>query len=230
MTNVKYKTIGMVVAMEKEIKPFFEKFGKGFKEINVGGYTVFKCKIKGKKIYLIKSGIGEIYASAATEILISLFKCDLILNFGVCGSLKEDISVFETVVIKGVVHYDFDLSAIDGTKIGQYPDYDVVIKTNESLVDFVLSLSSDIKPAICASADKFVANEKIKENLVKEFNADVCDMECAAVLLTSLTANVPTLIIKAVSDGKGGAEEFTRRVNKASEAYLETLKNIIEGI
>ena len=55
-------------------------------------------------------------------------------------------------------------------------------------------------------------------------------MECAAVLLTSITANVPTLIIKAVSDGKGGAEEFTRRVNKASEAYLDTLKNIIERI
>ena len=79
-------------------------------------------------------------------------------------------------------------------------------------------------------ADKFVADEGIKENLVKEFNADVCDMECAAVLLTSLTANVPALIIKAVSDGKGGAEEFTRRVNKASEAYLDTLKNIIERI
>ena len=136
----------------------------------------------------------------------------------------------ETVVVKGVVHYDFDLSAIDGTKVGQYPNYDVVIKTNESLVDFVLSLNDNIKPAICASADKFVADEKIKKKLVKEYGADVCDMECAAVLLTSLTANVPTLIIKAVSDGKGGAEEFTRRVNKASEAYLDTLKNIIERI
>lgn len=230
MLKKKFKTIGMVVAMEKEVKPFFEKFGKGIKEISVGGYTVFKCKINGKKIYLIKSGIGEIYASAATEILISLFKCDLILNFGVCGSLKEDISVYETVVVSGVVHYDFDLSKIDGTKVGQYPNYDVVIKTNESLVDFVLSLNSEIKPAICASADKFVADEVVKENLVKEFNADVCDMECAAVLLTSLTANVPALIIKAVSDGKGGAEEFTRRVNKASEAYLDTLKNIIERI
>lgn len=230
MTNKKYKTIGMVVAMEKEIKPFFEKFGKGIKDIKVGGYTIFKCKINGKKIYLIKSGIGEIYASAATEILISLFKCDLILNFGVCGSLKDDISVFETVVVSGVVHYDFDLSAIDGTKVGQYPNCDVVLKTDESLVDFVLSLNDEIKPAICASADKFVADEKVKENLVKEFNADVCDMECAAVLLTCKTANVPTLILKAVSDGKGGADEFTRRVNKASEMYLETLKNIIDRI
>ena len=73
MLKKKFKTIGMVVAMEKEVKPFFEKFGKGIKEISVGGYTVFKCKINGKKIYLIKSGIGEIYASAATEILISFF-------------------------------------------------------------------------------------------------------------------------------------------------------------
>lgn len=230
MKNSRFKTIGMVVAMDKEVRPFLDKFGKNVKETTVGGYDVFECDINSKKVYLIKSGIGEIYASGATAILTSVYNADIILNFGVCGSLKDDISVYESVVISGVVHYDFDLSKIDGTKVGQYPGYDVVIKTNEELIEMAIKLNDSLKPAICASADKFVDGEDFKKQLVADFKVDVCDMECAGVLLTSLKANVPALIIKAVSDGKGGAEEFNRRVNKASSVYLDTLKNIIENL
>ena len=161
----KVNVIGMVVAMDKEITPFMATAGKCFLEEKKGPFLVLGYELYGKKVYLVRSGIGEIFASAATQMLISEYKVELILNFGVCGSLHDDISVYETVVVNGVVHYDFDLSPIDGTKVGQYPDLDVVIKTNESLVDFVLSLNENIKPAICASADKFVADEKIKKKL-----------------------------------------------------------------
>lgn len=230
MFNKKYKTIGMVVAMDKEIKPFFTEYGENIVEKTVGGYSVFECDINDKKVYLIKSGIGEIYAAAATEILISVFNCEIIVNFGVCGSLNDNISVCETVIVNGVVHYDFDLSEIDDVKVGQYPSYDVILKPSEELVNFALSVNSNVKTAICASADKFVSKPSVKEKLVNDFNADVCDMECAAILLTSLNAGVPALIIKAVSDGNGGAEEFNRRVLEACKVYIDTIKVILERI
>ena len=53
MFNKKYKTIGMVVAMDKEIKPFFAEYGKNIVEKTVGGYSVFECDINDKKVYLI---------------------------------------------------------------------------------------------------------------------------------------------------------------------------------
>ncbi len=226
----KYNTIGMVVAMDKEVKPFLEKYAKGAKELSVGGYTVFECDINSKKVYLIKSGIGEIYAAAATQVLISVFNVDIILNFGVCGSLTESIAVCETAVISGVVHYDFDLSKIDDVKVGQYPNEEVIIKTSEELLKLVLSLNSNIKTAVCASGDKFIEGDEIKKKLNAEFNCDVCDMESAGVLLTSKNAKIPCLIIKAVSDGNGGAEEFNRRVFEASKVYLDILNVIIERI
>ena len=55
-------------------------------------------------------------------------------------------------------------------------------------------------------------------------------MECAGVLLTSLNANVPVLIIKAVSDGKGGAEEFNRRVNSSAKVYIDTVNKLVEAM
>lgn len=228
MLQNKFNTIGMVVAMDKELNPFLEKSTAKIEKYNVSGYDVFYYQINGKNVYLIKSGIGEIYASSATSILVSVFKCELILNFGVVGSLTDNISVLDAVVVSGVVHYDFDLSKIDNTVVGQYPNYDSpIIKCNEELVELALKVNGNLKRAICASADKFVADEEVKDNLYKTFNAEVCDMECAGVLLTCNVASVPCLIIKAVSDGKGGAEEFNRRVKSASKIYLDTVNEII---
>ena len=70
----------------------------------------------------------------------------------------------------------------------------------------------------------------IKENLNKTYGASVCDMECAGVLLTSLNAGIPTLIIKAVSDGKGGADEFNRRVNTSAKVYIDMVNKLVEVI
>ncbi|MBO5712994.1 MAG: 5'-methylthioadenosine/S-adenosylhomocysteine nucleosidase, partial [Clostridia bacterium] len=177
------------------------------------------------------SGIGEIYASGATQTLITKYEVDAILNFGVCGSLVDGVAVEDTVFVDGVVHYDFDLSKIDDVKVGQYPNYDSpVIKIENELLSLAKNSFKDVKTAICASADKFVADEGVKENLNAKFGASLCDMECAGVLLTSLNANVPVLIIKAVSDGKGGAEEFNRRVNSSAKVYIDTVNKLVEAM
>ncbi len=225
------KKIGMVVAMDKEVAPFLEKMGKEQQVEKINGFTVRKFNFLDKIIYLVKSGIGEIYASSATQLLITKFEVDAILNFGVCGSLTEEIGVSDTVFVDGVVHYDFDLSPIDPVVVGQYPGFNSpIIKVENELLEIAKNLYKNVPTAICASADKFVADEVIKEKLQKTFNAKVCDMECAGVLLTSINANVPTLIIKAVSDGKGGAEEFNRRVHSSARVYIDTVKNLLEVI
>ena len=229
MSNV--KKIGMVVAMDKEVTPFLEKAGEIVSEEIVSGFNVKKFLLSGKEIYLIKSGIGEIYASGATQVLITKYNVDAVLNFGVCGSLVDGVAVEDTVFVDGVVHYDFDLSPIDDVKVGQYPGYDTpVIKIDNELLNIAKNSFKNVKTAICASADKFVADEKIKEKLNADFNASVCDMECAGVLLTTLNAKVPVLIIKAVSDGKGGAEEFNRRVNSSAKVYIDTVNKLVEAI
>ncbi len=228
MQQNKFNVIGMVVAMDKELQPFFEKSTSKIEKYNVSGFDVFYYEISGKKIYVIKSGIGEIYASGATSILLSVYKCELILNFGVVGSLDDDVSVLDAVVVSGIVHYDFDLSKIDNVSVGQYPSYESpIMKCNRDLIDLAISVNSSLKEAVCASADKFVADEDVKDTLNKTYGAKVCDMECAGVLLTANMASVPALIIKAVSDGKGGADEFNRRVKSASKIYIETVNKII---
>lgn len=230
MKKDKISVIGMVVAMEKELAPFYEKAGKPFKVYDICGYKISGFKLYGKKVYVVKSGIGEIYASSATAILIGVLKCQMIFNFGVCGSLVDSVGVLDVVSVKGVVHYDFDLSAIDDVKVGKYPGYSTPIISVSEGDNKALSYLNNLKQVVCASADKFVADENIKEKLNKDFGAEVCDMECAGITLTCKNAGVPLVIIKAVSDGKGGAQEFQNRVNSAVQVYLDIVFNALKGV
>ena len=224
------KTIGMVVAMEKEIAPLVNELGGLVNTFNVCGFTIKQFNKNGNDIYLINSGIGEISASSATAILIGVYKCDFIINFGVCGALTKSTGVLETVFVNGVVHYDFDLSAIDNVSACQYPSYDnAVIKVDNSILDYAQKTYPLVKSVICASADKFLEDTAIKKHLNETYNAQICDMESAGIVLVCNNANVPVLMLKAVSDGEGGAEEYNNMVKKAVEAYKAITLNIIEA-
>ena len=111
--------IGIVCAMTKELMPLLNSLGEVSEE-KINGFLAYKFCKQDKELIIIQSGIGEIYASGATATLISL-GAEQIYNFGVCGSLCDDFSSRDCVAVSGVVHYDFDLSAIDEVDEAVYP-------------------------------------------------------------------------------------------------------------
>ena len=224
------KRIGMVVAMKKEILPFIENSGVEVFNESVGKYQISYFNYLDKEIYIVESGVGEIYAAGATQLLISKYEVECIINFGVCGLLNDKLNLLETVLVDGIVHYDFDLSKIDNLPVGQYPNMDRVIPCKNSLMDVVTSINPSIQKVICASADKFVVDSDVKDNLYKEYNASICEMESAGVALTCLNNNIPFAVIKAVSDGKGGVDEYRKLVMSASKSYVELIYKVLEVI
>lgn len=224
------KRIGMVVAMRKEILPLIENSGLEVFNESVGKYQISSFKYLDKEIIIVESGVGEIYAAGATQLLISKYEVECIINFGVCGLLNDKLNLLETVLVDGIVHYDFDLSKIDNLPVGQYPNMDRVIPCKNSLMDVVTSINPSIQKVICASADKFVVDGDVKDNLYKEYDASICEMESAGVALTCLNNNIPFAVIKAVSDGKGGADEYRKLVMSASKSYIELIYKVLEVI
>ena len=224
------KKIGMVVAMQKEIVPLFESLGIKVKTVKRFGFDITKFDYLDKSIICMQSGIGEIHAAAATQALIGTYGAEAIINFGVCGALGET-ALTETVIVKGVAHYDFDLSPIDDVSVGQYPsENSAVIETDKFLRKTAKKILPDCKEVICASADKFVADEKEKERLKMTFGAEICEMESAGVLITCKHSGVPCLIVKAVSDGKGGAEEYKKTVDTASRSCVRLVTELLKKL
>ncbi len=225
------KTIGLVIAIEKELTSFLESRRVKVKTTNVNGFDVYSFCLSKKKVVCVHSTCGEILSSSATQLLISKYKVDYIFNFGICGSLSKDFGVLDTVLCGGVVHYDMDTSAIDPVEKGRYwflPS--TVIPTDENLRKLAKEINPNLKEVICASGDKFICDENIKANLRSSFNAEICEMESAGIALTSYVAKVPCFIVKAVSDGQGGADDFNKFAKRASTMYLELIDKMIERL
>jgi adenosylhomocysteine nucleosidase len=188
------KNIGMIVAIE--IDAVMDKFGMPVQELQFTGYTVFQYKLGEHNLFVISSGVGQIAAAMATQFLISKLNVDFIVNFGVVGGLTQEMTLTKTCIVESVVHYDFDTSDIYDCCVGRYPDYpSVYIPTTKEIVDKAIEIEPTLKKVICASGDKFISSKEKKEGLHDMFNADICEMEAAGVVLTCNRNKVPCMLI-----------------------------------
>ncbi len=224
--------IGMIVAMTDEVGALLKKIGTPLRQEDCCGLTVRIYAMGGHELYVIKSGVGEIYAAGATQLLISKYSVQLIVNFGICGGLTPDMGLKRAAVVESVVHYDFDTSAVDNEGPAKYPDYPgIYIPAPAEVVDAALSAAPSLERVICASADKFVGDPEQKRELNRLYGAKICEMEAAGILLTANRANVPALIVKAVSDSvTAGADEFSAMVSEAAESCVTAMMAALRGL
>ena len=89
--------IGMIIAIEKELKSFLES-NYEVETLCVKNRVVYKTKINDNELYVIKSGCGEIDAASACQFLIDRFEVEIMLNYGVTGALVEGLAVSDLFV------------------------------------------------------------------------------------------------------------------------------------
>ncbi|MGK0467200.1 5'-methylthioadenosine/S-adenosylhomocysteine nucleosidase [Clostridium sp.] len=221
------KNIGMIVAVE--IEAVLNKYGLPIKKLEFAGYSVYQYKLGENNLFVIHSGAGEIAAAMTTQFLISQFRVDFIVNFGVVGGLTHEMSLARTCIVESVVHYDFDTSEADGCDVGRYLEYpSVYISTTKEIVDEALKSEPLLRKVICASGDKFIARKEKKEELHNIFNAEICEMEAAGIVLTCNKNKIPCLLIKTVSDSiTGGVNEFKNAINESARICIDITNRIL---
>ena len=227
--------IGIIVASHSEEEPFYEVFGKSdafncpANETKFNWIPMWEISFN-KKIYLMRSGVGEILAAISTQFMIDNFGVDRIINYGVVGGLSEKQSAEKIGIVEKVVHYDYDISLCEGYVVGQYKGHDSpFIKPEQDAVSS--NYTQGLDRLICASADKVVGAGEPKRNLRREFGADICDMESAGIVITCNQNGIPCTLIKAVSDGVDEDEEaFRKYVHSASKKCVEYVAEFIRQL
>lgn len=205
--------IGFVVAMEEEYGPFLPFLGQLDHVETVGGIEFLIYANDGSSIVLAKSGIGELASAASTALLIGKFGCDHIVNFGLVGSL-DGTALRSLVCVRDVVHYDCDVTAFGyapGQPVGFQGAY---FRSDDNARASILSSLPAVR---LASGDKFVSDTQLKNKLVTDFSANICDMEGAGIAITCARASIPFSMIKLVSDGadENAADTFHEAKSKA---------------
>lgn len=224
------RNIGMIVAVE--IDAVLKEYGEPIKVIEESGYLIHHYKLNDNNLYVIHSGAGEIAAAMTTQFLITQFKTDLIVNFGVVGGLNKKMSLSKTCIVENIVHYDFDTSDVDNCEPCRYLDYpSIFIPTTEKLVKKATAIAPTLQRVICASGDKFIADENKKMALNKLYKADICEMEAAGIVLTCNKNDVPCILIKTVSDVvSGGVEEFKKSFDESARICIDITNQIISSL
>lgn len=224
------KKIGLLVAVEIDsvLKSGFEYIRK---EQN-GKFDIYIYELNGNQIIAVRSGAGQVMAAAATELLISLYHVDFIINFGIVGALTETIGLEQVCVVENVVDYAFDTSEVDRCEVGRHLEYpSIYLKTDEELLQRALEIVPELKKVNCASGMKFVSTSEEKERIGREFHCDIVEMEAAGILLTANMHDVGVLFIKGISDTlHGGPEEFLAMFERSSDTCFQIISDLLSGL
>lgn len=226
--GVLMKKIGIVIAMSKEFDSLDKLLGQPQNKKSIIGIDFSEYQLKNCTAIVARCGIGEIYATSATTVLVANYQVEILINYGFVGALSDKYKIFDMVAVSDIIHYDMDLSAF-GNQIGQYDDQkDAYWTTNKELTSQLIATRS-IPSERIASADKFVRFTEAKLNIAKLFTAEICDMESAGIAIVANKANIPFASIKLIVDGVSGDShaEFEANAQKGALCLAEIVYNYI---
>ena len=217
--------IGAVIAMQSEADILLDEM-KIVRSLTVSGKNVHVGKAYGKDVAVCVCGVGKVNAALGAQILISKFDAEKLLNFGVAGGLNKTTELCQVYQIKSAVQFDFDLVQLNGTKIGTLNEY------TENYLSLNL-FKGDFAKKNLGTSDRFNDSPANYELLTKELNADIRDMEGAAIVQAAYAAQLPVYSVKAISDVAGSGsttEQFLINKDKALQNLKAVLPVIFEEL
>lgn len=217
--------IGAVIAMQSEADILLDEM-KINSSLTVSGKTVHVGTAYGKQLAVCVCGVGKVNAALGAQLLVSKFDADKLLNFGVAGGLNAGTELCAVYQIGAAVQFDFDLTQLNGTKIGTLDEY-----SENYLKLSTLNLPFTLKSL--GTSDRFNDSPADYKLLTEELNADIRDMEGAAIVQAAHKAQLPVYSVKAISDVAGSGsttEQFLANKDKALKNLKAALPLIFKEL
>ena len=207
------KTIGIIGAMEVEVAILKEKM-EDVRIIKKASMDFYEGILAGKKVVVVRSGIGKVNAGICAQILADVFSVDAIINTGIAGSLNKNINIGDIVLSTDVVQHDMDATGF-GYRKGQIPQMPVFFfNADDNLRKLAVEVCCEVNPDIqvfegrIASGDQFVCDQDVKNRIVSEFSAYATEMEGAAIGQAAYLNEIPFLVVRAISDKADGSAQM----------------------
>lgn len=227
--------IGIICAMKIEVD--------GLKELmenpeitKKAGLEYISGKIFDKDVVLLECGIGKVNAAVGTQIMIDLFKPDVIINSGIAGSLSKKLIVGDIVISEDCVEHDMNIEALNEPRgqISFTNEKRVDIPADKATVDKLYEccqgLGSHVRIGRIATGDMFVSVIGQREFIAHEFGALCCEMEGGAVGHVCYMNKVPFAILRSISDdlkfNKG--TDFEQFSALAADRAVKAMKKFIQ--
>jgi adenosylhomocysteine nucleosidase len=179
--------IGIIVAMEKELRQLQQLFGSD-------DVRVEKC------------GIGKVNAALGAQRMINEYRPDVIINSGCAGGNGDDVEVMDIVVGSEVTYHDVYCGRAidDSTVYGQVQGLPARYVADPALLAKAEGLSAEglrVHSGLIVTGDWFVDSQEKMRDIVAHFpEAKAVDMESCAIAQTCYLSHVPFISFRVISD------------------------------
>ena len=184
------KCIGIIGAMEQEVAKIKEKM----QDVTITSKACmdfYEGTLEGKKVVVVRSGIGKVNAGICTQILAEVFGVEAVINTGIAGSLNNDINIGDIVLSTDVLHHDMDATGF-GYKKGQIPQMDEFsFPADENLRKLAAKVCQEVNPEISVfegricSGDQFISDSATKDRITEQFHGFCTELEAESAPETS---------------------------------------------
>lgn len=232
--------IGIIGPMDEEISLLTAAFDQNASTATIGNHEYLSATYKNHEVVLVKSGIGKICAASAALVLILKYNVDAIINTGCAGGIGDGIRVGDIVLSRKLAHHDFDLTVF-GYKRGQVPSYEQYFEADHAMIAKAEAVAARLKkeknfaPNIVTgdvlSGDQFISDKQKCLNMKQSFpDAQVTEMEGAAVAQVCTDFKVPFLVIRSASDTADGESPkvYEQFVQLAADNSARLVLGLIE--
>jgi len=194
--------IAIMGAMQEEIEPLLEFFGK-YETVEVAGNRYYTAQYKGLELVIAYSKIGKVFASLTASTMIQKFGAEKLLFSGVAGAINPKLKIGDLIAATSLCQHDVDITAF-GHPAGFIPEGKLFYESDKELLEIAKGVAKGMNKSllegIIATGDQFVADEVRKEFIASTFNADALEMEGASVAVVCDALEVPFFVLRAISD------------------------------
>ncbi len=229
--------LGFIGAMEEEVEQLVSSM-EVERTVRKSGFTFYQGVLAGKKIVVVRAGIGKVNAAICTQMMIDCFSVDGVINTGIAGSLNEKINIGDIVLSKDVLQHDVDATNF-GYPLGQIPRMDVLsFPADEKLLRIAKQACEEELPTLgvfvgrIVSGDQFISSRAVKDNIIKNFGGFATEMEGAAIGQAAYVNQVPFLVVRAISDkaDDSATVDYPAFEKQAIANMVKLVKKMIELI
>ena len=220
--------IGIITAMNIEAKDYIEYFKLSLVK-EFFGLRLYLGNYKNYDVSLMVCGCGKVNATYAMKYLIDSQQPDCILHSGIAGGISPAIQPLDLVLATTLTYHD-----VDQIQMSEFPPYMKEFICDKHLSNLIMNEATKndihIKQGRIISGDSFIASSQKAKQLAKDYQADMVDMESAAIAQVCNMENIPVIILRCASDKASDEAEEDYKDNKltasfkASDIFIEIIK------
>ncbi|MBN1943862.1 MAG: 5'-methylthioadenosine/adenosylhomocysteine nucleosidase [Phycisphaerae bacterium] len=248
------KPTAILGAFDPEVKLLQGRL-RNAKAVHIRGIAFHVGTLEGKNVILALTGVGKVNAAMTTTLLIDHFKPKEVIFTGISGGLNPKLLPGDIVIGRSVSHHDYGLVTDEGMQNGSPRNpidgkrNPIHIPSDPKLLTIARQAAKNVRfeeiringqtrlPAastgVVGTGDVFVASARAKADIRRRVQADVVEMEGAAVAQVCYQLKTSFLIIRSVSDlADKHAEQdmdkfYKTAANNSAKLVVEIVKQLV---